>query len=143
MRLTTGKSYNARDDECDQQDETLVVVLVIGSRCRSSELLLGDLLQKDIRSWLSPPDPSKNYNIACRAHYGGTAEWFIHGDTFEEWKAMGTVLWIHGKRAWLARPPFVCFADTNRPLNVVAGSGKSVLSYVSSMSYFQRAHVGS
>ena len=56
---------------------------------------------------------------------------------------MRSVLWIHGKRAWLAHLPFVFLVDANRPLDVVAGSGKSVLSYVSPMSYFQRAHIGS
>jgi hypothetical protein len=56
---------------------------------------------------------------------------------------MGTVLWIHGKRAWLAHLPFVFLVDANWPLDVVAGSGKSVLSYVSPVSYFQRAHIGS
>ena len=105
--------------------------------------MLGDQLQKDIRSWLSPPDPSENYNIACEAHHSGTAEWFIHGDTFKKWKAMGSVLWIYGKRAWLVHLPFVFLVDANRPLDVVAGSGKSVLSYVSRMSYYQRAHIGS
>jgi hypothetical protein len=100
-------------------------------------------MQRDIRSWLSPPDPSKNYNIACEAHHSGTAEWFIHGDTFEEWKMTGTVLWVHGKRAWLAHLLFVFHVDANRPLDVVAGSGKSVLSYVSPMSYFQCADIGS
>jgi len=54
-------------------------------------------LQKDIRSWLSPPDPSKNHNIARRAQHDGTAEWFTQGSTFEEWKATGSLLWIHGK----------------------------------------------
>jgi hypothetical protein len=100
-------------------------------------------MQGDIRSWLSPPDPSKNYNIACEAHHSGTAEWFIHGDTFEEWREIGTILWIHGKRAWLAHLPFIFLVDANRRLDVVAGSGKSVLSYVSLMSHFQCADIGS
>jgi len=63
-------------------------------------------MQKDIRSWLSPPDPSMNYNITRGAHHSGTAEWFIHGGTFEEWKAMGSVLWIDGKRTDFCIPIF-------------------------------------
>ncbi|KAH9992213.1 hypothetical protein BJV74DRAFT_977480, partial [Russula compacta] len=56
-----------------------------------------DQFQRDIRSWLSPPDPSTNHNIAWKAHHDGSATWFIQGSTFEEWKSTGTLLWIHGK----------------------------------------------
>ena len=61
---------------------------------------VGDQIQDNIRRWLSPPDPSKNYNIARKAHHEGSAEWFVHGNTFSEWKrTTGSLLWIHGKRA--------------------------------------------
>ena len=64
--------------------------------------LAGDKLQQDIFRWLSPPDPWKNHNIACKSRHPGSAAWFIHGDTFSEWKvsdAPSSSLWIHGKRA--------------------------------------------
>ena len=62
--------------------------------------LVGDEIQDNFRRWLSPPDPSKNYNIARDAHHEGSAEWFVHGNTFSEWKwATGSLLWICGKRA--------------------------------------------
>ena len=60
--------------------------------------MIGDQLQKDIRSWLSPPDPSKNHNIARDSHYDGTGKWFTQGVTLERWKTTGSLLWIHGKR---------------------------------------------
>jgi hypothetical protein len=65
-----------------------------------ADRLAGDKLQRDIYSWLSPPDPWKNHNIARELHQTGTAEWFIQGSTFSEWKSSGpsSVLWIHGKR---------------------------------------------
>ncbi|KAH9964674.1 hypothetical protein BGW80DRAFT_1447974 [Lactifluus volemus] len=75
-------SYDARDDNRDKQDETSVP-------CNQ--------LQRDIRIWLSPPDPSTNHNIARTAHHDGTAAWFIQGDTFQKWKIRGSLLWIHGK----------------------------------------------
>ncbi|KAH8984375.1 hypothetical protein EDB86DRAFT_3084585 [Lactarius hatsudake] len=56
-----------------------------------------DQLQKDARNWISPPDPSKNYNIACEAYQTGTAIWFLQGGVFAEWNAKATLLWIHGK----------------------------------------------
>jgi len=46
----------------------------------------GDSLQKDIFGWLSAPDPWKNHHAACESRHYGTAEWFIHGDTFSEWR---------------------------------------------------------
>ena len=63
-------------------------------------------MQENFRRWLSPPDPSKNYNIARKAHHEGSAKWFVHGDIFYEWKrATGSLLWIHGKR--MRSPLFV------------------------------------
>jgi hypothetical protein len=56
-------------------------------------------MQKDSKNWLCPPDPSKNYNIGCKAQQDGTATWFFKGNVFDEWIAKGSLLWIHGKRA--------------------------------------------
>jgi len=67
-------------------------------------------LRRDLRNWISPPDPSINYNTACGAHHEGTAAWLSQGDAFGGWKSSGSLLWVHGK----------------------PGSGKSILSSVSS-----------
>jgi ankyrin repeat domain-containing protein 50 len=61
-------------------------------------------MQRDLRRWLSPPDPWKNHNIACDAHLDGTATWFLESDAFAAWKSSGFLLWIRGKRMCL--PPF-------------------------------------
>ena len=61
----------------------------------------GDSLQKDLSGWLSPPDPWKYHHAARISRHRGTAEWFIHGNTFSEWKTSevpGSLLWVHGKR---------------------------------------------
>jgi hypothetical protein len=61
----------------------------------------GESLQKDIFGWLSPPDPWKNHHAACKLRHHGTAEWFIHGNTFPEWKTSevpSSLLWVYGKR---------------------------------------------
>lgn len=56
----------------------------------------------------------------------GSAEWFIHGNTFPEWKTTtGSLLWIHGKRTRKFRPYYLALIATGS----TAGSGKSVLSY--------------
>ncbi|KAH9056237.1 hypothetical protein EDB87DRAFT_1263105 [Lactarius vividus] len=51
------------------------------------------------RTWLSPPDPSTNQNLACTTQHEGTATWFFQGTIFLEWKSKATtsLLWIHGK----------------------------------------------
>ncbi|KAH9016751.1 hypothetical protein EDB84DRAFT_711918 [Lactarius hengduanensis] len=67
-----------------------------------------DQLRHDLRNWLSPPDPSINYNTACGTHHEGTAAWLTRGDAFKGWRADGCLLWVHGK----------------------PGSGKSILSSV-------------
>ncbi|KAH9953946.1 hypothetical protein BC827DRAFT_1366187, partial [Russula dissimulans] len=57
-----------------------------------------DELQKDVRRWLSPPDSSTNHNTARHTHHKGSAEWFINGKTFTQWKiGTGSLLWVCGK----------------------------------------------
>src|SRR5260221_12500114 len=60
--------------------------------------LTGNQLRKDLRNWLSPPDPSVNYNLASDAHHEGTAVWFIESNAFKTWKTSSSLLWIYGKR---------------------------------------------
>jgi hypothetical protein len=73
----------------------------------------GDNLQKDIFAWLSPPDPWKNHHAACKSRHRKTAEWFIQGNTFSEWRTSeepGSLLWVHGKR--LLNPSFCDLTET-------------------------------
>ena len=58
----------------------------------------GNQLRKDLRNWLSPPDPSVNYNTSSDACHEGTALWFIGCDAFKDWKVSNSLLWIYGKR---------------------------------------------
>ena len=82
----------------------------------------GDRLQKEARTWVSPPDPSPNYNIAREIHQNGTATWFCEGSVFAEWNTKGSLLWIHGKRAFLKS----VLQQSSSSL-AVAGSGKTIL----------------
>ncbi|KAH9003227.1 hypothetical protein EDB83DRAFT_2178170, partial [Lactarius deliciosus] len=54
-------------------------------------------IEEKIHKWLSPPDPSTNYNIACETHQEGTAAWFFQSNKFQDWTSNGSLLWIHGK----------------------------------------------
>ncbi|KAI0274394.1 hypothetical protein BGY98DRAFT_71094 [Russula aff. rugulosa BPL654] len=56
----------------------------------------GNLSRERLRIWLTPPNPSIDHNTAHNTQHDGTANWFIHGPTFNEWKANGSLLWIHG-----------------------------------------------
>ena len=88
----------------------------------------GDSLQKNIFDWLSPPDPWKNHHAACKSHHRGTAEWFIQGNTYSEWRTSevpSSLLWVHGKRL-LIFPSFCglteteyCFCVSQRALEKV------------------------
>jgi hypothetical protein len=57
-------------------------------------------LREKLHKWLSPPNSSKNHNIARKAHHNGTASWFFRGSIFKQWKS-SPLLWIHGKRMLL------------------------------------------
>ena len=83
-----------------------------------------------IRSWLFPPDPSINHNIARGDHLEGTASWFTEGDMYSEWTAMGSLFWIHGKRTHFSHFSFATCPDCHLFHNPTAGSGKSILWYV-------------
>jgi hypothetical protein len=64
----------------------------------------GDNLQQDIIKWLSPPDYSNNHHSTCELRHPGSAEWFIQGNTFSEWKSSDvsvSLLWVHGNRAFM------------------------------------------
>jgi hypothetical protein len=90
-------------------------------------LLTGDELHQKIRTWLSPPDPWKNHNIACETYYKQIATWFIEGDAFTEWKSSGSLLWIRGNRvSFIALLHFYIDPDGS---NLAAGAGKTILRY--------------
>jgi hypothetical protein len=66
-----------------------------------------DVLQK-LKRWLSPPDPSTNYNVGLRDLHEETASWFLEGRIFREWYLTGPLLWIHGKRTFPGSLAFTC-----------------------------------
>ncbi|KAH9983395.1 hypothetical protein BJV74DRAFT_622140 [Russula compacta] len=99
------------DDKVRDVDDKIDVVIDDGEKAKQEILTqIGNQnrnqIRRDLQTWLSPPDPSVNYNTASDAHHEGTAAWFTESTTFEDWKTSGSLLWIHGK----------------------PGSGKSVLS---------------
>ncbi|KAN0138161.1 Ankyrin repeat-containing domain protein [Lactarius tabidus] len=53
--------------------------------------------RRALRQWISPPDQSSNFYTASDAHHKGTTAWCTEGDTFADWMASGSLLWIHGK----------------------------------------------
>jgi hypothetical protein len=101
----------------------------------------GDSLQKNIFGWLSPPDPWKNHHVACKSRHRGTAEWFIQGNTFLEWKTSevpGSLLWVHGKRLLI---PSSCGSTETKYcpfFGFAAGAGKSVFWYVKFFIFLSR-----
>jgi hypothetical protein len=81
------------------QCSSLPINLVIAC-CSCLHLLTGNQSNQLLRTWLSPADPSTNHNIARKAQHNGTAVWLFQGKIVIEWKSSGSLLWIHGKRAF-------------------------------------------
>jgi hypothetical protein len=98
------KVQQIADDMGDQKRSSSNILT---SLVMKAQQLTGDQIRKDLRDWLSPPDPSVNYNIASDAHHEGTAMWFMESDTFNNWKASDSLLWIYGKRT----SPALCSLD--------------------------------
>ncbi|KAH9971096.1 hypothetical protein BGW80DRAFT_1446595 [Lactifluus volemus] len=55
-----------------------------------------DQIWRDLQHWLSPPDPSKNHNMACEARHDGTTTWLTQSNTFVNWQSSGSLLWVCG-----------------------------------------------
>jgi len=94
----------------------------------TDDTFVGDRLQKDVQHWLSPPNPSTNQNFVRKARHTGTAAWFFESCALTEWKAKGSLLWIHGKRTSFKVPYSNSYSNTS--VDLTAGAGKSTLLYV-------------
>ena len=62
--------------------------------------LVGNQVRESLRTWVTPPDPSTNHTIACGIQHDGSAQWFFRSGMFSEWKSIGSLLWIYGKRTF-------------------------------------------
>jgi hypothetical protein len=97
-----GEKVQDVGDKMQGIDHKLDQAAYLSSICsarHSTHILPGNQLRDSLLQWLSPPDPSSNHNIACKASHSGTAKWFFQGSIFNQWKSTGPFLWIHGKRA--------------------------------------------
>ncbi|KAF8466110.1 hypothetical protein DFH94DRAFT_848535, partial [Russula ochroleuca] len=58
-----------------------------------------DKVLRNVKEWLSPPNPWTNHNVVRESRHTGTGTWLIQGDTYAEWKSSGpsSLLWINGK----------------------------------------------
>jgi hypothetical protein len=60
--------------------------------------LISDGRRNDMHKWLSPADPSTNYNKALRIRHRASGQWFLQSTTYLSWKAeAGRSLWLKGK----------------------------------------------
>lgn len=56
-----------------------------------------DQKHKEIRQWLSAPDPSFNYNKALNDRYANTGDWFLKSNIYRDWlSGSGSFLWMYG-----------------------------------------------
>ena len=50
-----------------------------------------------IREWLSPPDPSLNYDKALEQRQADTGLWFLESPDYSKWKIdPASFLWLYG-----------------------------------------------
>ena len=65
---------------------------------RGVDILSTDDFIEKIHRWLSPPDPSLNYQKALDERHEGTGVWFIESKEFAKWRTKpNSFLWLHGK----------------------------------------------
>ncbi|KAH9015126.1 ankyrin repeat-containing domain protein [Lactarius deliciosus] len=102
LRTVIAQVLKATSDIKDGVKRIEVIAQQIGTDVGARDW---EQLLRDLRGWLSPPDPSTNHDIMCNAQHESTAAWVFNEGVFKEWESSGSLLWVHGK----------------------AGSGKSVL----------------
>lgn len=53
---------------------------------------------RNIKSWLSPPDPGRDHALARQGHEPQTGTWLLQSTQYQSWKS-GLIrnLWLHGK----------------------------------------------
>ncbi|KAL7944309.1 pfs domain-containing protein [Trichoderma barbatum] len=52
---------------------------------------------EELRKWLSPPDPSENYNTALKQRHEDSGQWFLQSTEFSLWKSQpNSFLWLRG-----------------------------------------------
>ncbi len=56
-----------------------------------------DNKHKEIRRWLSAPDPSSNYNRALKHRHARSGDWFLKSDAYMDWlSGSSSLLWLYG-----------------------------------------------
>lgn len=62
-----------------------------------TSILARDSRDEKVRQWLSPPDPSSNYNEALAKRHAGSGRWFLSSWRYKQWKQKPkSLLWLHG-----------------------------------------------
>ena len=79
----------------------LVISQLITFTLQQYDIFTGNHIRERLRTWLPPPNPSTNHNIACDAQHEGTGQWFFRGTIFNQLKSSDPLLWVHGKRVFL------------------------------------------
>ncbi|KAJ4855535.1 ankyrin repeats (3 copies) domain-containing protein [Trichoderma breve] len=52
---------------------------------------------QELRRWLSPPNPSENYNNGIKHRYGDSGQWFLQSREYSLWKSRpNSFLWLQG-----------------------------------------------
>jgi len=113
------------DDKVDQLNRESSNAIALD--LQPSQIFTGNHLRSCLQTWLSPPNPSTNHNIACDAQHKGTAQWFLRGTIFNQWKSTGSLLWIYGKCVFVLSFSMSSGLIISDP---TVGSGKSILWFV-------------
>lgn len=63
----------------------------------TTDSIKSNLRTHEIKSWLEPPDPSKNANHARTLHHEGTGAWLLEDPVFQSWcSGSRRHIWLHG-----------------------------------------------
>lgn len=77
-------------------DSSIVSEKLTGVHLLASDLKTQSYLDK-LQRWLSPPDPSTNFNKALEQRHQGSGKWLLKREEYTAWKnEPNSFLWIYG-----------------------------------------------
>jgi hypothetical protein len=95
MCIGTGSS----DVAVTLRAKSLQPVKDIAKRVKPAEQRTSEADSRELLAWLSPIDPSENYNTVLQARQDDTGDWLLRGSNdFDAWKTRpNSLLWLNGK----------------------------------------------
>lgn len=79
------------------KDTLEVKMIATETNAQISNMAVNHQIQR-VKDWLSPPEPSINFNKALKQRHGSTGQWFLESELYQSWKSTpNAFLWLYAR----------------------------------------------